>query len=237
MCVQLFIPHIYCRVSCSRYGRCDWHRERLKWVRFLPLQSLGKGHHQSLWCGWRPDRRPRKSHEGKGLNPSLRKQEGPLEEASQVESRSCYSAAKSCSTLELQHARLPRPSLSPTAYSNSCPLSQRCHPTISSLSFPMNQLFTSGGQSIAALASALALSVSVQGWFLSGWTGLISLLSKALSRVFSSTIVQKHQFFSTQLSFFFFFKFSFLFYFFYNFKIFNSYMRSQTWTPLPPPSP
>ena len=94
----------------------------------------------------------------------------------------------------------------------SCPLSRWCHPTISSSvtpfscpqsfpaswSFPMSQLFTSGGQSIGASASVLP--INIQGWFPLGWTDLISLLSKGLSRVFSSTTVQKHQFFNTHPS-------------------------------------
>ena len=99
-------------------------------------------------------------------------------------------------------------------YSNSCPLSWWCHPTISSSvtsfssclqsfpasgSFPMSWLFASGGQNIGASASASALSVTIQGWFPLGLTRLISLLSKGLSRVFSSTTVWKHQFFGTQL--------------------------------------
>ena len=109
----------------------------------------------------------------------------------------------------LQYARLPCPSLSPGACSNSCPLSRWCHLTISpsvvpfsshlqsfaaSGSFPMSQFFTSGGQSIGASASALPMNI--QGWFPLGLTGLIFLLSKGLSRVFSSPTVQKHQFFS-----------------------------------------
>ena len=99
--------------------------------------------------------------------------------------------------------------------SNSRPPSQWCHPTISSFaipfsscllyfpasgSFPVIQFFASGGQSIGAWASAWVLPMNVQDWFLLGWTGLISLQSKALSRVFSNTTVQKHQFFSTRLS-------------------------------------
>ena len=114
----------------------------------------------------------------------------------------------------LQHTRLPCPSPSPRACSNSCPLSQWCHPNISSSvvpfsfcfqsfpasgSFPMSRLFASDGQSIGASASASALPMNIQGWFPLGLTGLI-LLSKGLSRVFSSTIVWRHQFFSTQPS-------------------------------------
>ena len=116
---------------------------------------------------------------------------------------------------ELQHARLPCPSLSPVACSNSCPLSWWCHLTISSSvapfsscpqsfpasgSFPISQLFTSGGQSIWASASASVLPMNFQGWFPLGWTALISLLSKGLSRVFSSTAVWKHQFFGAKPS-------------------------------------
>ena len=132
---------------------------------------------------------------------------------------SCCSVTMSCPTLRahaLQHTRLPWPSASPRVYSNSCPLSQWCHPTISSSvvpysscplsfsasgSFPMSWLFASGGQSIGASTPASVLPMNTQGWFPLGWTGLISLLSKGLSRVFSNTIVQKHQFFSAQPSF------------------------------------
>ena len=110
----------------------------------------------------------------------------------------------------LQHARLPCPSPTPRVYSNSCPLSRWCHPTISSSvipfsshlqsfpasgSFQMSQFYTSGGKTIGASASASVLPVNIQDWFPSGWTGLISLQSKELLRVFSSTIAQKHQFF------------------------------------------
>ena len=104
---------------------------------------------------------------------------------------------------------------SPRACSNSCPLNQWCHPTISSSvipfssclqsfptsgSFAVSQFFASGGQSIEASALASVLPKNIQDWFPLGLTGLISLLSKGLSRVFSRTMVQKHQFFSTQLS-------------------------------------
>ena len=116
---------------------------------------------------------------------------------------------------ELQQARLPWPPLSPEVCSNSRPLSRWCHPIISSSvvpfsscpqsfpasgSFPLSQPFTSGGQSIGASASASVLPMNIQGWFLLGWTGLISLLSKGFSRVFSNTTVQNHQFFDAQPS-------------------------------------
>ena len=114
----------------------------------------------------------------------------------------------------LQHARLPCPSLSPGVCWDSCPLSQWCHPVISasvalfsclqsfpaSGSFPVSQLLASGGQSIGASASASVLPMSFQGWFPLGLIGWISLQSKGPSRVFSSTIVWKHQFFNTQPS-------------------------------------
>ena len=113
----------------------------------------------------------------------------------------------------LQHTRVPCPSLTPRVFSNSCPLTQGCHPTISSSgapfsylsfppweSFPMGWLFTSGGQNTGALASTSALPMNIQNWFPLGLTGLISLQSKRLPRVFSSTTVWKHQFFSAQSS-------------------------------------
>ena len=116
---------------------------------------------------------------------------------------------------ESQHARPPCPSPTPRVLSNSCPLSRWCHPAISSSlfpfsscpqsfpaseSFPMSQLFAWGGQSTGASALASFLPKKSQGWSPSEWTGWISLQSKGLSRVFSNTTVQKHHFFSTQLS-------------------------------------
>ena len=113
----------------------------------------------------------------------------------------------------LQHARPPCPSPTPGGHTNPCPLSRWCHPTISSSvvpfssclqpflasgSFLMSQLFASGSQSAGASGSILPMNI--QEWFPSGWTGWISLQSKGLSRIFSNTTVQKHQFFGTQLS-------------------------------------
>ena len=115
----------------------------------------------------------------------------------------------------LQYSRLPCPSPTPGVYSNSCPLSWWCHPIIpssvtlfsscpqsfpASESFPMSQFFTSDGQNIGPSASATLLPMNIQDWFPLGWTSWISLQSKRLSRVFSKTKVQNHQFFSTQLS-------------------------------------
>ena len=130
----------------------------------------------------------------------------------------CSSVAQLCLTpqpLGPQHARPPCLSPIPRVYSNSCPLSQCCHPTISSSvipfssclqyfpasgAFPTSQLFTSGGQSIGASASASVFPMNIQDWFPLGLTGLISLQSKGLSRVFSNTKVWKYQFFSAKLS-------------------------------------
>ena len=131
----------------------------------------------------------------------------------------CFSVAQMCPTLcdpmDCSMPGFPCPSPTPRACSNSCPLSRWHHPTISSSvipfssclqsfsgsgSFLMSQLFTSGGQSIAASASASVLPLNIQDWFPLGWTGLISLLSWGLSRVFSNTTIRKHQFFNTQPS-------------------------------------
>ena len=110
----------------------------------------------------------------------------------------------------LQHARLPCPSPTPGAYSNSCPSCQWCHSIISSFvvsfsfhlqsfpesgSFQMSQFFSSGGQSIGVSASGSVLPMNIQDWFPLELTGWISLQFKGLSRVFSNTTVQKHQFF------------------------------------------
>ena len=126
------------------------------------------------------------------------------------------SVAQSCPTLqphEPQHTRPPCQSPTPRVHPNTCPLSRWCHPTISSSvipfsscpqsfpasgSFQMSQLFASGGQSIGASASASVLPMNIQDWFPLGWSVWISLQSKGLSRVFSNTAVQKHQFFSAQ---------------------------------------
>ena len=116
---------------------------------------------------------------------------------------------------ELQHTRPSCPSPTPRVHPNPCPLSRWCHPTVSSSvvpfsscphsfpasgSFQMSQLFASGGQSIRVSASTSVLPVNTQDWSPLGWTGWISLQSKGLSRVFSNTTVQKHQFFGVQLS-------------------------------------
>ena len=128
---------------------------------------------------------------------------------------SCSVMSYSLGPHELQHARPSCPSPTSRVHSNSHPLSQWCHPAISSSvvpfsscpqslpaseCFPMSQLFASGAQSNGALALASVLPKKSQGWSPSEWTGWISLLSRDLSRVFSNTTVQKHQFFSTEPS-------------------------------------
>ena len=121
----------------------------------------------------------------------------------------------SCRPHGLQHARPPCPSPTPGVYSNSCPLSRWCHPTISSFAVPfssylqsfpgsgssqMSQLFASGGQNIGASVSVSVLPMNIQDLFHLGWTDWIPLQSKGPSRVFSNTTVKNHQFFSAQLS-------------------------------------
>ena len=128
---------------------------------------------------------------------------------------SCSVMSNSLRPHDPQHSRLPCPSPTSRVHSNPCPLSRWCHPTISSSvisfsscpqsfptsgSFPMSQLFTWSGQSIGVSASASVLPMNTQDWSPLGWTGWISLQSKGLSRVFSNTTVQKHQFFNAQLS-------------------------------------
>ena len=124
--------------------------------------------------------------------------------------------ALSCDPMDCSTPGLP-PSPMPGVYSNSLPLSRWCHPTISSSvvsfylglqsfpasgSFQLRQLFTSGGQSIGVSASTPVLPMNIQDWSPLGWTGWISLQSKGLSRVFSNTTVQKHQFFGNRERFF-----------------------------------
>ena len=127
---------------------------------------------------------------------------------------SCSVISDSLQPHEPQHARPPCPSPTPRVHPNPCLLCRWCHPTISSSivpfsscpqsfpasgSFQMSQLFASGGQSIGASPSTSVLPMNNQDWSPSEWTGWISLQSKGLSRVFSNTTVQKHQFFCAQL--------------------------------------
>ena len=122
---------------------------------------------------------------------------------------SCSVVPESLWPHELQHARPPCPLPSPRVYPNSCPLSQWCYPTISSSvisfsscpqsfptsgSFQMSQLLASGGQNTGVSALTSVLPMNTQDWFSLGWPRWISLQSKGLSRVFSNTTVQKHQF-------------------------------------------
>jgi len=128
---------------------------------------------------------------------------------------SCSVVSNSLQPREPQHTSPPCPSPTPGVHPNPYPLSQWCHPTTSSSvapfsscpqsflasrSFWMSQLLVSGGQTIGVSASTSVLPMNTQDWSRLGWTGWISLQSKGLSRVFSNTTIQKHQFFSTQLS-------------------------------------
>ena len=128
---------------------------------------------------------------------------------------SCSVVSDSLQPHDMQHTRPPCPSPTPGVYPNSCPLSRWCHPAITSSIIPfssclqyfptsgslqMSQPFAWGGQSIGVSASTSVLPTNTQDWFPLGWTGWISLQSKGLSRVFSNTTVQKHQFFCPQLS-------------------------------------
>ena len=128
---------------------------------------------------------------------------------------SCWVMSDSLRPHEFQHSRPPSPSPTSGVHPNSRPLCQWCYPAISSSvipfsscpqslpaseSFTMSQLFAWGGQSIGATALASVLPMNTQGWSPLGWTGWISLQSKGFPRIFSNTTVQKHQFFSTQLS-------------------------------------
>ena len=133
----------------------------------------------------------------------------------QISSVQSHSRVWLFATHGLQHAMPPCPSSTPGVYPNSSPLNWWCSPTVSSSvvpfsscpqsfpasgSFPMSQLFISGGQNIVVSASTSVLPMNPQNWSPLGWTGWISLQSKGLSRAFSNTTVQKHQFFGTQLS-------------------------------------
>ena len=155
-------------------------------------------------CGWA-------AVKGKINKCILRKDQSKTRNSVQF---SCSVVSNSLRFHGLQHSRLPCPSPTPGAYSNSCPLSWWCHPTISSSvfsfssclqffpssgSFPMNQFFISGGQIIGASASTSVLPMNIQGWFPLGLNGLISLQSKGLLRVFSNTTVENLQFFGAQL--------------------------------------
>ena len=151
-------------------------------------------------------------HGFQGLKRKFDEPTHPSVQSSSVQF-SCSVVSDALQLHGLQHARLSCPSSTPGACSNSCPLSRWCHPAISSSvapfssclqsfpasgSFPMSLFFTSGDQSIEASTSVLPMSI--QDWFPLGLTDLISLQSKGLSRVFSNTTVQKHQFFGAQLS-------------------------------------
>ena len=154
---------------------------------------------------------------GEYTTRSLKKKKSKLLGCSVVSSLqfSCPVVSNYLQPRGLQHTVPPCPSPTPRACSNLCPLNEWCHSATSSSvvpfspcpqslpasgSFPLSQLFPSGGQSFGVSASASVLPVNTQDWFPLRWTGWISLQSKGLSRVFSKTTVQKHRFFGAQLS-------------------------------------
>ena len=191
------------RAACETVGTSDYVRA---------MMTLTE---EEMAWGW-PQGRDAKvtescQHEDFAL-PSTNYRAGPFKLSVQF-SRSVVS--DSLQPHEPQHTSPPCSSPSPRVYPNSCPLSWWCHPTISSSvipfsscpqsfpasgSFPMSQLFASGGQSIEVSASTSVLPMRTQDWSPLEWTGWISLQSKGLSRVSSNTTVQKHQFFGSQLS-------------------------------------
>ena len=204
----------------------DWrfsHRVNLQTLWYQVFQSLSKGFPGLYWKKFVPNQ--------KELTQVVK--DGPYLQTSRSEVKvaqwcpilqphglyryqfSHSGASDSLRPHEPQHARPPCPSQTPGVHPNPCPLSQWCHPAISSSvvpfsscsqsfpasgSFPMSQLFTSGGQSIGVAASTSVLPMNTQDWSPLRWTGWISFQSKGLSRVFSNTTVQKHQLFGTQLS-------------------------------------
>ena len=186
------------RVCCSFQDHLDW-----PW----------KGHKPLHWSLNQPSPTPLLLRITTNHSESL--QRGLFAEQFSSAQFSRSSVSDSLRPHGLQHTRLPCPSPTDGVYSDSCPLSRWCHPTISSSvipfssslqsfpasrSFPVSQFFTSGGQSIGVSASTSVLPLNIQDWFPLGCTDCISSWSKGLSRVFSNTTVQKHQFFSAQLS-------------------------------------
>ena len=213
----LLIAHVY------RFSQCDNNRNKVP-NKFNVLESswnhpvLTHGkivfHENGPWCQkvWGPLLYWNTDIEVSNIKGTLNYCVPQLLPSVQF---SCSVVSDSFRPHELQHAMPPCPSPTPGVHPNPCPSSQWCHPTISSSvvpfsscpqsfsasgSFPMSQLFPSGGQSIAVSASTSVLPMNTQDWSPLGWTGWISLQSKGLSRVFSNTTVQKHQFFRAQLS-------------------------------------
>ena len=182
------------------------------WTWHLDIWTLEFGHERARIWIWRNRCVSGSTHQAMSQWRSYRNESWSQFSSVQF-SRSVMS--NSLRPHESQHYRPPCPSPTPRVYSNSCPSSWWCHPAISSSvvpfsscpqslpasgSFPMSQLFTWGGQSIGVSALASVLPMNTQDWSHLVWTGWISLQSKGLSRVFSNTIVQKHQFFGPQLS-------------------------------------
>ena len=210
MCVYMY-TYMWREVKVSVMSDSLWpHGLNGPWD--SPSQSAGVGSHSVL----------RGIFLTQGSNPGLLHCRWTLHQLSHQESLCIqFSSVQSLSRVRLfatpriAARRAPCPSQTPGVYSNSCPSSKWCHPAISSSVvpfsscpqslpalgfFPMSQLFAWGGQSIGVSASASVLPMNTQDWSPSGWTGWMSLQSKGLSRVFSNTTVQKHQFFGAQLS-------------------------------------
>ena len=192
----------------SLFYKSSFHRWRRKWQP-TPVFLPGKSHGPRSLMGYSPGCHKRVRHD---LVTKLQK-------------HSIYRTEKNVSWVQIgrtdmsdhgrQHTRPPGPSPIPRLYSNSCPLTWWCHPTIwssvvpfsshlqsfpASGSFQMTELFTSGGQSFGVSASTSILPMNIEDWFPLGLTGWISFQSKGLSGVFSNTTVQKHQFFSSHSS-------------------------------------
>ena len=200
-CVSL-CKYVVCKYVCV-YESISWRKKWQPTSVFLP----GEAHWQGAW--W-------------ATVHAVTKIQTRLSEHKSIYMDIDFSVQFSSSVLsdslrphKPQHARPPCPSPAPGVYPNSCPLSWWCHQAISSFvvpssacsqsfpesgSFQMSQLFSSGGQNIRVSASTSVLPMNAQDWFPLGWTGWISLQSKGLSRVFSNTTLQKHQFFNAQLS-------------------------------------
>ena len=182
------------------YHLCNWRPQNKK--KEQNRRNIGKDNDQQF-------SKTEKRHQPTDLRSSVKSKNSKFKKKNSVQS---LSHVQLLMTPWMQHARPPCPSPIPGVYPNSCPLSQWRYPAISpsvlpfsscpqslpaSGSFPVNQLFAWGGQSIGVSASASVLSVNTQDWSALGWTGWISLQSKGLSRGFYNTTVQKHQFFGT----------------------------------------
>ena len=193
---------------CSR--QCQWGKHN--WDGMIYFQDISL----TWWASWcSPSAGNSSGAASKRLDPFFPQVYWHIIDIFSSVQLSCSVMSDSLRPHESQHTRPPCPSPTPGVHSDSRPSSQWCHPAIASSvvpfsscpqslpaseSFPMSQLFAWGSQSTGVSASASFLPKNTQGWSPLGWTGWISLQSKGLSRVFSNTTGQKHQFFGTQLS-------------------------------------